>query len=158
MFQGIIAPPLCLAYRAAQGAQGTSQPGSSGLCGSSRQAVINPWMHCAILQQVCCSIAGSRLPQMPWGLTSVFCFFLCFLFFNYRGIVHPPSDDEGTERTWLEPGRRPRKRVPKRSVHGKHSREGPSKCPGAKTTSPDGKAGHVMTFVCHRVRQEERHV
>jgi len=35
-------------------------------------------------------------------------------------------------------------------------REGQAKRFGAKTTSPDGKAGHVMTHVCHRVRQEER--
>ena len=31
-------------------------------------------------------------------------------------------------------------------------REGQAKRFGAKTTSPDGKAGHVMTHVCHRVR------
>ena len=33
-------------------------------------------------------------------------------------------------------------------------REGQAKRIGAKTTSPDGKAGHVMTHVCHRVRQD----
>ena len=44
-----------------------------------------------------------------------------FFFLGYRGIVHPPSDNEGTERTWFEPEQRPRKRVPKRSVHGKQS-------------------------------------
>ena len=39
---------------------------------------------------------------------------LClFNFLGYRGTVHPPSDDEGTERTWFEPEQRPRKRVPK---------------------------------------------
>jgi len=55
--------------------------------------------------------------------------FLIFFFFLlvYRGIVHPPSDDEGTERTWFEPEQRPRKRVPKRSVHGKQSPLGASK-------------------------------
>jgi len=42
-----------------------------------------------------------------------------FFVVGYRGIVHPPSDDEGTERTWLEPEQRPRKRVSKQSVHGK---------------------------------------
>jgi hypothetical protein len=26
-----------------------------------------------------------------------------FFFLGYRGIVHPPSADEGTERTWFEP-------------------------------------------------------
>jgi len=30
---------------------------------------------------------------------------------GYRGIVHPPSDDEGTEQTWFEPRQQPRKRV-----------------------------------------------
>ena len=44
------------------------------------------------------------------------CIFSFFL--GYRGIVHPPSADEGTERTWFEPEQRPRKRVRKRSVHG----------------------------------------
>ena len=37
-------------------------------------------------------------------------------------------------------------------------RKGQTKRFGAKTTSCDGKAGHVMTHVCHRVRQEERRV
>ncbi|KAA6430034.1 MAG: hypothetical protein FRX49_00465 [Trebouxia sp. A1-2] len=34
-------------------------------------------------------------------------------------------------------------------------RKGQAKRSGAKTTSHDGKAGHVMTEVCHCVRQEE---
>jgi len=50
-----------------------------------------------------------------------------YFFLGYRGVVHPPSDDEGTERTWFEPKQRPRKRVPKRSVHGKPSPQGASK-------------------------------
>ena len=37
-------------------------------------------------------------------------------------------------------------------------RKGQAKCFGAKTTSHDGKAGHVMTHVCHRARQEQRQV
>ncbi|KAA6424459.1 MAG: hypothetical protein FRX49_05671 [Trebouxia sp. A1-2] len=44
-----------------------------------------------------------------------------------RGIVHPPPDDGGTERTWSEPEQRPRQRAPKRSVHGKQSPQGASK-------------------------------
>jgi len=52
-------------------------------------------------------------------------YFFCLL--GYRGIVHPLSDDEGTERTWFEPEQRPRKRVPERSVHGKQSPQGASK-------------------------------
>ena len=35
-------------------------------------------------------------------------------------------------------------------------RKGHAKRFGANTTSQDGKAGHVMTHVCHRVRQEQR--
>ncbi|DBA89962.1 TPA: hypothetical protein ACH3X2_004382, partial [Trebouxia sp. C0005] len=34
-------------------------------------------------------------------------------------------------------------------------RKGQAKRIGAKTTSHDGKAGHVMTHVCHYVRQED---
>ncbi|DBA87193.1 TPA: hypothetical protein ACH3X2_005196 [Trebouxia sp. C0005] len=34
-------------------------------------------------------------------------------------------------------------------------RKGQAKRFGAKTTSHDGKAGHVMTHVCHCVRQED---
>ncbi len=71
-------------------------------------------------------------------------------FLGYRGDVHPPSDDEGPERTWFEHKQRPRKSVPKGSVHGKQSQR--TKRCGAKTTSQDGKAGHVMTHVCHRAR------
>ena len=37
-------------------------------------------------------------------------------------------------------------------------REGQAKRFGSKTTSPGGKAGHVMTHVCHRSRQGERQV
>ncbi len=37
-------------------------------------------------------------------------------------------------------------------------RKGQAKHFGAKTTSHDGKAGHVMTHVCHRARQEQRQV
>ena len=55
-------------------------------------------------------------------------FFIFFYFFlGCRGTVHPPSADEGTERTWFEPEQRPRKHVPKRSVHGKQSPQGASK-------------------------------
>ena len=36
-----------------------------------------------------------------------------------QGIVHPPSNDENTERIGFEPEQRPGKLVPKRSIHGK---------------------------------------
>ena len=68
------------------------------------------------------------------GLTFFFCL-------GRRERVYPSSNDEGTERTWLEPEQRARTRVPKRSVHAIN----PRKRPGAKTTRHDGKAGHVMT-------------
>jgi len=62
------------------------------------------------------------------------------LFFNffwgYRGIVHPPSADEGTERTWFEPEQRPRKRVSKRSVHGKQPPQGASKISWCRDDQP----------------------
>ncbi len=72
-----------------------------------------------------------------------------FFFWGYRGIVHPPSTDEGTERTWFEPEQRPRKRVPKRSVHGKQSPQGASKMSWRQDDQPCGRAGHVMTHMCH---------
>jgi len=37
-------------------------------------------------------------------------------------------------------------------------RKGQAKRFGAKTTSPDGQAGHVMTHVRHRARHEQRQV
>ncbi len=55
------------------------------------------------------------------------CFFSFFLFVGYRVIVHLPSDDGGTERTWFVPEQRPGKRDHKRSVHGKQSPQGASK-------------------------------
>ncbi len=42
-------------------------------------------------------------------------------------------------------------------VHGKQFPQGAKRL-GAKTTSHDGKAGHVMTHVCHRARQKQRQV
>jgi len=71
--------------------------------------------------------------------------FFFFFFLGYRGIVHPPSADEGTERTWFEPNN---VSLSDQSM-ASNSREGQAKCPGAKTTSHDGRAGHVMTQMCH---------
>ena len=56
-----------------------------------------------------------------------FFFFFFFFFWDYRGIAHPLSIDDGTERTWFEPEQQPRKRVPRRSVHGNQSPQGASK-------------------------------
>ena len=54
-------------------------------------------------------------------------FFFFFFLWGYRGVIHPPLHDEGTEQIWFEPEQRPRKRVSKRSVHGKQSPRGASK-------------------------------
>ncbi len=56
--------------------------------------------------------------------------------------VHPPSDDEGNEQ-------RPRKAFLSDQSMASTPRKGQAKRSGAKTTSHDGKAGHVMTHVCH---------
>ncbi len=64
-------------------------------------------------------------PNPTWQAT-----ISCFSLLGYRGIVHPPSDVGGTERTWFEPEQRPRKRVPTRSVHGKQSPPGAIDQPG----------------------------
>ena len=71
------------------------------------------------------SKAYDRLSR-PWVL---YCMSIMFSFVlgGFRRIVHPPSDDEGAEQTWFEPEQRPRKRVPKRSVHGKQFPRGASK-------------------------------
>ena len=71
------------------------------------------------------SKAYDRLSR-PWVLycMSIMAFFVLG---GFRRIVHPPSDDEGTEQTWFEPEQRPRLRVPKRSVHGKQFPRGASK-------------------------------
>ena len=55
-------------------------------------------------------------------------------------------------KTWFEPERRPRKDVPKRSINPWQAipTRGQANFLGAKTTSHDGMAGHVITHVCHR--------
>ena len=63
---------------------------------------------------------AGQLPNVP--LLCLLSFFLFGLQGNCR-----PSDDEITKQTWLEPEQRPRKRVPKRSVHGKQPPRGESK-------------------------------
>jgi len=42
---------------------------------------------------------GFEPEQRPRKRCTVFFFF--FFLVGYRGIVHPPSNDEGTERTWF---------------------------------------------------------
>ena len=58
-----------------------------------------------------------------------------------------------------EPGLSPNNGLGERDQSmASNPREGQAKDTGAKTTSPDGKAGHIKENVCHRVRQEERQV
>ncbi len=82
------------------------------------------------------------------GLNGVVFFFerWFFLFLGYRGILHPASDDEDTERTWVEPEQRPRKRVLKRSVHGKQE----ALCQLVLTKIPD------LRCVKHRPCQDDK--
>ena len=77
-------------------------------------------------------------------LTALCFFFFFFCLLGYRGSVHPPSADEGTERTWFEPEQQPRKRVPKRSVHGKQSPQGASKMSWRQDDQPcwQGRSCH----------------
>ena len=100
-----------------------------------------PWEQCS---------TRARKGQM--ALSAGFFGFPPSFFLGYRRIVHPPSDDEGTERTWFEPEQRPRKRV---QSMASNPRKGKPERFGAKTTSHDGKAGHLLTHVCHRARQEQ---
>jgi hypothetical protein len=79
--------------------------------------------HCPPQQRLQAVGRGSGYPlwacPSKCGLPQSGRFFFFSFFLGYRGIVHSLLDDEGTERTWFEPEQRPRKRVPKRSVHGK---------------------------------------
>ena len=86
--------------------------------------------------------------SLHWLLCS--CFF--FEWYTLRQMMKVPnksglSPNNGLENAFLSD----------QSMASNH-REGQAKRFGAKTTSPGGKAGHVMTHVCHRSRQEERQV
>ncbi len=56
-------------------------------------------------------LPAESLPEPPdfpdAAVSPEMCVF--FFFLGFRGIVHPPSDDGGTERTWFVPEHRPRK-------------------------------------------------
>ena len=61
--------------------------------------------------------------------TGCVCFF-CFFPFLVTGTLSPLRQmhhQDGTQCTWFEPEQRPRKRVPKRSVHGKQTPQAASK-------------------------------
>jgi len=73
-------------------------------CVSSQRSKRSPVKPSGLLQPL-------HIPRGPWDSVSFFFFFFFFFFFGFRGIVHPPSADEGTERTWMkvpnEPGLSP---------------------------------------------------
>ncbi|DBA71596.1 TPA: hypothetical protein ACH3X2_001061 [Trebouxia sp. C0005] len=71
-----------------------------------------------------------------------------------RGIVHPPPDDGGTE-PGLSPDNGLENALLSDQSMASNPRKGQAKRSGAKTTSHDGKAGHVMTHVFHCVRQQD---
>ncbi len=86
------------------------------------------------------------------GSISLLLFF--FFFLGYRGlstlrqmmkVPNEPSlsSNNGLENAFLSD-----------QSMASNPRKGQAKRPGAKTTRHDGKAGHVMTHVCHRLRQE----
>ena len=113
---------MCGAYRAYIGRATPAQancPFSCCIDPGQPQTISHLFITCPVA-----AIVTDWLCRLWQAMTGLFFF---FFFFCYRGIVHPPSDDEGTERTWVEPEQRPRKRVPKRSVHGKQSPQGASK-------------------------------
>jgi len=76
-------------------------------------------------------------------------FFFCFVFFWVTGELSTLRHDEGTERTWFEPEQRPRKRVPKRSVHGKQSPQGASKMSWRQDDQPERSATCRSTCALH---------
>ncbi|KAA6412936.1 MAG: hypothetical protein FRX49_13768 [Trebouxia sp. A1-2] len=85
------------------------------------------WIAAADSESLRLAFGKASRPRTPF-LTIELPQLSCTLFkMAIGGIVHPPPDDGGTERTWSEPEQRPRKRAPKRSVHGKQSPQGASK-------------------------------
>ena len=93
-------------------------------------------------------------PTAPWDGPSFFSFF--FLFWvtgelsTLRQMMKVPNEPGLSSNNDLENAF-----LSDQSM-ASNPRKGQAKRFGAKTTSHDGKAGHVMTHVCHRVRQEER--
>ena len=93
-------------------------PVRSGQSGRDRPALILIPVMCCMLRWM---LLGGRvglgrvLRPLLRSASSLACLLLfsnVFFFFflvGYRGIVHPPSDDGGTQRTWFVPEHRPRK-------------------------------------------------
>ena len=109
-----------------------------------------PWEQCS---------TRARKGQMGSALSAVFfCFPPIFFFWvtgelsTLRQMMKVPNEpglspNNGLENAFLSDqsmASNPRKGQPERF--------------GAKTTSHDGKAGHLLTHVCHRARQEQRQV
>ncbi len=85
---------------------------------------------------------------------------LLFFFFVFPGVTGESSTLRQMMKVPNEPGLSPTNELENVFLSDQsmvsNPRKGQAKRFGAKTTSHDGKAGHVVTHVCHRVRQEER--
>ena len=68
--------------------------------------------------------------------------------------MHPPSDDQVPNEPGLSPNNGLENAFLSDQSMASNPHKGQAKRFGAKTTSHDGKAGHIMTHVCHCARQE----
>ena len=93
-------------------------------------------------------LSASIISHGPW-----FFFFSCFLWVTgelstLRQMMKVPNEPG------LSPNNGPDNVFLSDQDMASNPRKGQAKRFGAKTTSHDGKAGHVMTHVCHCARQE----
>ena len=77
----------------------------------------------------------------------------CFFFFVFFWVTRELSTLHQLMKVPNEPGLSPNNGLENMSLSDQSTannpRKGQAKCPGAKTTSHDGRAGHVMTHMCH---------
>ena len=77
----------------------------------------------------------------------------CFVFFVFFWVTRELSTLHQLMKVPNEPGLSPNNGLENMSLSDQSTannpRKGQAKCPGAKTTSHDGRAGHVMTHMCH---------
>ncbi len=76
-----------------------------------------------------------------------------FFFFFFFWVIGELSTLRQLMKVPNEPGLSPNNGLENVSLSDQSTasnpRKGQAKCPGAKTTSHDGRAGHVMTHMCH---------
>ena len=95
---------------------------------------------------------GTPLAFSPGVIAGLFFSF----FLGYRGIVHPSYRMKLPNKPGLSPNNALENAFLSDQSMASNPRKGRAKRFGAKTTSHDGKAGHVMTHVCHCANQEQR--